>query len=147
LSNYTFSPFKFKTIWIISMSNALYISPRFTMCSTQNWSGILSQHLTKTQNPFFQEKEKRTNCKDLGVGQNLTEFVKISILRSFVYLFFISSFKKENSSFTQREQHRWFKLPHPLFGIHKVDNRVTLRITHVSNYIPIVKWHCLLHKK
>jgi hypothetical protein len=68
----------------------------------------LNQHLTKTQNRFFQEKEKekRTNCKDLGVGQNLTEFVKISILGSFVYLFFISSFRKENSSFTQREQHR-----------------------------------------
>jgi hypothetical protein len=44
--------------------------------------------LTKTQNRRFQEKEKRTNCKDLGVGQNLTEFVKISILGSFVYLFF-----------------------------------------------------------
>jgi hypothetical protein len=31
------------------------------------------------------ERRRRTNCKELGVGQNLIEFVKISIPRSFIY--------------------------------------------------------------
>jgi hypothetical protein len=50
--------------------------------------------------PFFsrkkkrkKKKERRTNCKDLGVGQNLTKFVEISIPGLFVYLFFLSKEK------------------------------------------------------
>lgn len=67
----------------------MYVSPMFTICSTQNWLGFLNQRLTKTQNPFFHEKKKkrRTNCKDLGIGQSLTEFVKKSIPGLFIYLF------------------------------------------------------------
>jgi cadmium resistance protein CadD (predicted permease) len=40
---------------------------------------------------FFRKKKKEKNCKNLGIGQNLTEFVKILMHESLknIYNFFI----------------------------------------------------------
>jgi hypothetical protein len=37
---------------------------------------------------FFNEKNKNKNCKDLGIGQDLTEFAKIFTLESLRFFFY-----------------------------------------------------------
>jgi hypothetical protein len=41
---------------------------------------------------FFLAKKEKKNCKDLGVGQDLTEFAKLPMLESLRYIYF---FKKK----------------------------------------------------
>lgn len=42
---------------------------------------------------FFRQKKKKENCKNLGVGQDLTKFVKIPMLESlrFFYFYFLKN--------------------------------------------------------